>query len=425
MKKIVLFAAIIGALTNMQAQTPERNIFLVHGLTKNGTGINAWDHYNHYFNNTRKANPIAMQYAQTTSLDHSANDLRSKMAAAVPTGTFGQNIAIAHSQGGPVLRALCRNTQTANIPFGGFVTVGSPNHGAQIINSYQQGRLTAFTQNATAQLLASPTANLVDIVGSWIPNYANSKLAKYVEDMIIAESAIDNVSAANLAVGGTFMTQLAQHVAAMPKVGIVTQEDRPNSHWKTLTSYVLKPVNNLGFEAVDDDDLEGYMAKGQDFYQGWVNFHNIYAGFGFLPRFIRDDHAERAEKWQRGVNWFTTSEFSYLDLIGGATTSPIYSTQSTCPSPCSYVQCAYGGNNCAFQSSTYISGYVQTTTDTDGIVNKSTQFLPGALINMELPSGINHAQQRNHSEITKAFDKILNGENVSGASLSYFTTDKL
>ena len=131
MKKIVFFTAFIGLLaSNLYAQTPERNIFLVHGLTKNGTGLNAWDHYNNYFNNTRKANPIPMQYGQMVSLDNSANELQGKMAAAVPLGTFGQNIAIAHSQGGAVLRALCRNTQMANIPFGGFITVGSPHGGA-------------------------------------------------------------------------------------------------------------------------------------------------------------------------------------------------------------------------------------------------------------------------------------------------------
>jgi hypothetical protein len=428
--KNFLFAImlVVTATTSVLAQTPERHVFLVHGLVKNGSGLGAWSHYNAYFNNTRKLDPIPFQYSQQGTIDQSSIELRGKMQAATPSSSYPTNFVICHSMGAAVVRNLCKNTPNlSQLPFGGFITVGGVNHGSQVINSYLTGKFTTFSQNAVADLLAGPTPSYLDDHAKFIPDWANSKLAEYLEKKIIEQSAIDNPAAAQLAFGGPFMTGLANHTASIPKVGIVSQEDKPNSHWKTITSYALRPVTQLGFNEVDDDDLEIYMKAAKDFYQAKVDKFNKKAAQSWRirsPRYFR----EKAERWLRGVNWFNKSEHAYLELIGGSQLVPVYTTvtQPSCPPPCTSMDCAYGNMGCSFQngSYTYISSYVEVNVDTDGIVTKSNQYLPGALVNVELPSGVNHAQQRNHPFITNAFNDILNGS-INGISTTYFKSDLL
>jgi hypothetical protein len=424
MKHILSITAILvvflGAQCLYAQPTPERNIFLLHGLVPQGTGLNAWKHYSNHFNNTRKANPIKIQYGQQGSMAASVQEARASMAAAVPASSFGDNIFIGHSASFALARGIPKDFPASQVPYGGFITVGSPNLGAPVINAYQNNEFHAFSGYSTEELFAGPGAPFLQALPNWITGFGNDKIATFIEDQIVATSGISNPITNDFKIGGAYLNQLSNHTSSLPKIGIVSHETVPNSHWKTLTSYVLRPVTDLAFEEVDDDDLETAMRTAQNFYESRETFYRISAA---MPHFLpaRRLFLNKARQFERGIKWFQNSEIGYNKLIGGAVMNPIYTTLTN-HCPCDLVDCENGELGCPYETVTFVSGYVLTEKDTDGIVPKVNQFLPGALDNIELQVGVNHAQQRNHPLITDAFDKILDGEVTQG---HFFKVERL
>lgn len=423
MKNIKLhYAFFLLCLLAAKTQAQNRNIFFVHGL---GGDETSWSHYITHVNNTRQANAIGFSYTQTNGLGYAAMESRNDMASLVPAGSFNSNIAIGHSQGGLVIRAIARDFPGTARPFGGFITVGTPNHGAAIINSYQTGALAGFTQDATAQLTAGPNATFLGLLPPWVPGMSNHLIAKLVENTIIDEAQVDLPTAADMAVGGPYITALQNHVAAIPKVGIAGVETSPNTHWKTLTSYALKKVNNLPFNEVDDNDLEQHMGKAQQFYSGVTAFYRLRATLAIFP-WRRAALTDKAEKWEKGLKWFANSEHKYLTLIGAAVIQSTTQTYTGCPPQvCSEMACTLGTNGCNFNITYTINQSQAVTLPNDGLVTKATQQLPGAIYNFESLE-TNHAQLRNHGNVTEIFNVLFNGTTgipqVTG--IDFFATPK-
>ena len=400
----------------------ERNIIFMHGL---GGSEKAWIKYDEYFNATRKANPIRFSYTEASGILGAMNDARTQMAGAVPASSYGQNIVIAHSQGGIVTRSIVKEFGASQSPFGGFITVGTPNLGAKVITSYKTGKISAYTQDATQQLLAGPSASFLNLLPSWVPNILNSQLSGVVENIIVAESGIDHSTTNDFYPGAPFLTALNNYNSNIPKVGIVSSETTPYSHWKTLTSYSLKKVTNLSLNQEDDNDLEQYMAKGQNFYTGIMLYYRLRATLAILP-FKGVEYLRKANLWERGVKWFTNSEPKYAELIGNIETKLITIPQSSCAWPCSTLDCTMGYSGCSWQSTGGYSFYSTIVTPSDGIVPLAAQYLPGAIENFVLV-GPNHAQQRNHEEITKLFNRLFDGDTgiSNNQSINFFKVPKL
>lgn len=410
----------MGSIGLLQAQTPERNVFFVHGLNGNA---GSWVKYDEYFNSTRKANPIRHGYTEASGLTGAASDLRGQMAGSVVPNTYSQNIAIAHSQGGLVVRTIAKNYEGAQCPFGGFITVGTPNLGAKVVNSYKTGGFTTFTEDATKELMAGPGWSFFASINPFFTWIANQSIPKMVENLIVDQSKITNSTTNDYYVGAPFLQNLSGHVANMPKVGIVSAEDAPSSHWKTITNYTVNPVTDLPFNTTDDDDVEVGMKKVHNFYAGQVSWCRFWQANAFLP-FIGRIWKWQGDNWQRGVNWIANSEAKYVNLIGNIELTPHVVPQSICPWPCTMSECVYGQSGCSIQPP-YGTVYTVETFPTDGIVNTNAQALPGAIHNFNV-QGANHAEERNHPGITQTFKQLMDGETgVPGEDIKFFKIPKL
>lgn len=417
---LYLFVMFCAYCTQMNAQD-ERNIIFCYGL---GGAKSAWVKYDEYFNNTRKANPFRFEYTEDNGMQGAVNDAYSKITSAFPSSTYSNNIAIAHSQGGLVLRGMAKSYPGTQCPFGGFITVGSPHKGAKVVNSYKSGQFTAFTQDAVSQMFAGPTANAIALLPPWVPSIVNSTLPYLVENFIVQSSEITNSTTNDYYEGAPYLTNLGTHVANMPKVGIVSAEDTPNTHWKTITSYTLKNVTDLELDEVDDNDVEQGMQKAHNFYSKMAEYHRFRATIAFSP-WKRIWHGFQANQWEKGFKWIANSEDKYNSLIGNIELTAVPAPQQICPWACTTYECINNLAGCSFQSPMGLT-YIATTYPIDGIVNTNAQFLPGAIHNFII-QGANHAQERNHPEVTKVFNKLLDGETGISTStgISFYKVPKL
>jgi hypothetical protein len=425
MKKIsLLYSTIMLCFsTGILFGQSERNIIFMHGL---GGSEEAWIKYDEYFNATRKANPIRFSYTEASGIPGAVNDAQVKMSAAVPASSYPQNIVIAHSQGGIVTRGIAKAFSASQRPFGGFITVGTPNLGARVINSYKTGKFGTFTKDAKNQLLAGPNVSFLNLLPPWIPLILNSQIAGYVEDKIVSTSGIDHSTTNDFYVGAPYLTALNNYTISIPKVGIISSETTPNSHWKTLSSYTLQPVTSLAFNQEADGELGQYMQKAQKFYSGIMLYYRCRAATPIVP-WMSIVYLAKAAQWEKGVKWFTSSEDKYIDLIGNVILTPVTVNQQACPWPCSTLDCTMNYSGCSWQSAGTYTYYQSTTYPTDGLVNNGAQYLPGAIENFVV-TGPNHAQQRNHPGITEVLDNLFDGtigkpENI--IALSFFKVPKL
>lgn len=147
--------AILGSLNfyNLSSTSPRRVIFLVPGL--NGD-YNAWrdvrdetggdtDEYPAYPARKAEMRMLGTKngpgYSQDAGLASAAKDVWDYMSNLnyhqLQVGPVGDNIAIGHSQGGLVLRAVEYATSALGRQpyFGGLVTFGSPHQGAEILTN--------------------------------------------------------------------------------------------------------------------------------------------------------------------------------------------------------------------------------------------------------------------------------------------------
>jgi pimeloyl-ACP methyl ester carboxylesterase len=397
-----------------------RNIIFMHGL---GGSSEAWVRYDEYLTSTRKANAFRFTYNEENGIPGAVASAKGQMTAAVPTSSYGQNIVIAHSQGGIVTRGIAKTFPANERPFGGFITVGTPNLGAKVITSYKTGKFTAFTQDATAQLLAGPNVSLLNLLPSWIPGVINSQLPGFIEQAIVNESGIDHSTTNDFYPGAPYLADLNNYNITIPKVGIVSSETTPNSHWKTLTSYALNSVTALPLNTEDDDDLEIYMTQANGFYTSVMQYYRLRATLAILPN-RQEAFLNKAAAWEKGVKWFTNSESKYSELIGNLETKLVTGTTAACAPPCSTLDCTMNYSDCSWNMASSYSYYQTIIHPTDGIVPLANQYLPGAIENFVL-AGPNHAEQRNHPEISKMFNKILDGTTGSANSqINFFIIPK-
>lgn len=426
MKKISIlyFTVLLCSCSTILFGQSERNIIFMHGL---GGSDTSWIKYDEYFNATRKANPIRISYSEDNGIPGAVAESQQKMAAAVLNNSYSQNIVIAHSQGGIVTRGIAKAYPESQRPFGGFITVGTPNLGAKVISSYKAGKFSAFTQDATQSLFAGPTPALMNALTPFIPNVSNSLIAGFVENQIVARSGIDLSTTNDFYPGAPYLTALNNFNINIPKVGIITQETTPNSHWKVLTSYTFKSMSEMPLGEEDDDDLEIYMKKAQNFYSAITLYYRFRATHAILPHWQIIYH-KKVDAWEKGLKWFTNSEDKFLDLLGATGLVANTVTYSGgCNWPCSTYECNEGLSGCSFQSPSTFTYYTSTTYPTDGLVKLDAQNLPGAIENM-LVERPNHAEQRNHPKMTEMFDAIFNGTaglQQNSSALSYFIVPKI
>ncbi|MEO0473603.1 MAG: hypothetical protein AAF206_28590, partial [Bacteroidota bacterium] len=138
--------------TTSFGQNQGRNVFWIQGMGQSG---NAWQEYENRFGNERCMNSVSDNISNwnvvrtTDGIPLFTNRIRTEMNLSLGAAGVGdpQNIAVGHSAGGITARAIVRDHQgnSAQYPqtFGGIITVGSPNNGADLVNSYENGDVAA------------------------------------------------------------------------------------------------------------------------------------------------------------------------------------------------------------------------------------------------------------------------------------------
>ena len=162
MKNIVKICSVI-LLTLPIAMTygQDRNVLWSHGLGENAA---TWNQMEAIFDAERRMS-LGNQspgYASFNGVAAATNETVNDIEA-----VFGQagsrnpnNIGIGHSMGGNVLRNIDVTEVGADQRFGGIITVGTPNDGAAIVNSIDNGDVDAAITHACGELLAGPTSEI-------------------------------------------------------------------------------------------------------------------------------------------------------------------------------------------------------------------------------------------------------------------------
>jgi hypothetical protein len=419
------FINLLFVASNMlNAQVPDRNIYFAHGLKGD---VGSWKHYTKYVKDTRKANTLTHTYDENNggiagAAIQTAGLISSNMGT---VATNPSNMAIGHSQGSHVLRSIDRNIQGTAKPFGGFITVGGPNNGAQVLNSMTDGTVQKFNTDACTELFAGPPAILLNSFANWLGIVPNDKICDFLGKIATEKivGAYMPSTTTDYTVGSPYLTSLQQYNSTIPRMAIVSTETAPHVQWKVAASYTITKPTDLAFEVVDDTKLVTGAQVAQAVYFGLYVYHSMLSSYWLLPQNFFNYHENKAQGYMRGVVWFSESEAKWNKVIGALTINTVAVTVNHCDCLEQY-QCAMNPAGCNAWSD-IIYNTTTTSTTSDGVVTIPSQSaLPGACRTITL-LGPNHAEERNHPEITGAFNTIFKGslDMPFDAQRNWFKTD--
>ncbi len=316
----------------------KRVIFLVPGLNGN---YNTWrdvrdetggdvDEYGpfpaRYAEVRMMGNKHDPGYSQDAGLASAAKDVWDYMSninyASLNLGPLNQNIAIGHSQGGLVLRAVeySHAHLGRKAHFGGLVTFGTPHQGAAIltnglpISQGGRGQLGAFINDFCVSLTDGPIQEELQLNDNFF--YAmlrllnldekaldiRDHLCKIMADSIlpyyILKDYTSNITGDYMAHDESYNTPnflintLNNHQPGMPMIAFYGVEDEP-VFWRQLGSITKKVHSFPAFQADPDQDfvesyadlLASYRAK-ELIYQRRADTYQSYGATVCHPAYI-------------------------------------------------------------------------------------------------------------------------------------------
>jgi hypothetical protein len=351
-----------------------------------------------------------------------------------PASSLENNLAIGHSQGGVVLRALDREKQgdPTGMRFGAYITVGSPNGGAPIIVSANNGATTQLVDEIYTELSAGPfSQNLFTQLIGRAMNSFKDDIVGFVADGITKQFLA--TTAQDFAYGANWINTLNGNNATSnaPRVHIVGLETAP-IHWKTISSYVLNTGAGLPFGQTSDTKMEEDINKLRVGYVDKVNYYNAlyrnnmnrwyYCPICALTAVIADwDY--KAKQYQRGVDWMDGFGVKWAHVTGAY--QDIYETRQSMDPGCCRRTCegsCWANYSCS-QCMRTVKIFIRTDyLGSDGVVPEPQQELPGSL-KRYVAIGANHSELLNHPNAQANLNNIFNGGVTNGTNVSRFRVD--
>ncbi len=302
MKKIILNSFYLFIILNSFSVFSQRNIAWVHGL---GGDSSFWQHYNTIFDNERNINSLRTSYNTSNGLDFAANQVTSSMITKYGANSNNSlNIGIGHSMGGLMLRNSDRLNSVGNKKFGGIITVCSPNNGAPIANSVQNGSVTSAGQIACTRLTAGPNAQITAIP------FSGLLCNKFITNSLF-DSFISPTTANDIKTGSTIVNSINNAASTTPLINISAVENSP-VHWRLMGSL----SGNSDQSLVDTANTVRGIYDG--FYKVNIGLSIVYGVGGFFNPFLWIKAAffyHAGCEWKKGRDWIDDSENVWCSLI--------------------------------------------------------------------------------------------------------------
>ncbi len=468
-----------------------RNIYWVHGL---GGSSNSWASasastdkpitdtaslmYNKY--PPRKTQGHTFDYSET-SMDAAADNLLNIIGQIDPVvDDISYDFIIAHSQGGIVSRFADYTLENSPSPadqrrFFGMVTFNTPNSGAQIVNSLNDGAIYSFVSDACQAYITGKIGSLYEKI-PLLTFFLDPQLTTTTTLKVFCDTIGYNIVPGLL---GKLRAPTTQgYYVGAPQLNMINGYDNPDLKkvairgveyaegedpanprqllWRTLASM------NGGSRAFSDVEDGNYVKMANDLraeyqleyirhkeeverledlgYPVNCNFvcaafiHPIPVGICFSGCYLNNKKHEDAvalrDAYQRAIDWlddaddqwkviigaleFSTTNISYCECVSEFG-SPFY-TPETNPQDC-YAQ---GGQN-GIEYCSWMTDIVPVSIykESDGVVTRESQeSFPGAVIGPRMEQ-VNHFQARNHTETADALMWLF-----TGGGGDWFLTDK-
>lgn len=421
MKKL-LFMALCGSLLLLWAlptQAQRRDVVWLQGL---GAPSSSWNIYRNLYDQERCINGYAFPATTGQGLQTFQNGIEIGMSGSSVSNNSPRSIAIGHSTGGIIARRMVQDTVPA-FDFGGIITVGSPNRGADIVNSLNNGAVQATVADACNRLAAGPTSNglgtLTIIINGWTrQQLCNSLSTNILMPAIGFASGLTSPTAQELRVGSQAMQTVNSNLTTKPHISIWGDEQSP-VHWRLAGSYATGNQDDQQVVDIANGFRNAYHA------QFLVNqsITGFLAVFGFFhPQawIMVPVYQLRALAWKQGRDWLDRSEDQWNGLINCHRweTRTITVPMTTCgPLPrdewqdC-VRQCRLGGGPNCITTPRTITQHFFMRYPSDGFFCEDRQIIPGLDPNgpdVYRARGVNHSEETNTT-----FGNTLNGNDEMG-----------
>jgi len=310
MKKLSILLFCLGFFLSLSSNGQNKNTYWLHGL---GDDESAWQHYASIFEAERRMNSSRPRYFSSTGVISSTNTI-SGLILSNP-----QNIGIGHSMGGTVLRNLDRVSPSSSRKINGLITLGSPNSGAGIANSFDDNSLNSASQNACNDLSAGPLTELFGIpwnvanlsfssaIGA---NLSTNKICELlITNDLLSQYAGSAQARADLKMGSPFLSQIDNYSSSIPRLSMIAQENSP-VHWRLLSSTITRNSNNPSDQLLPDA-ITGVEVIYNGFFVAKTAGTIVNAILGFINPvlFVKAAiNANKAVQWKKGVDWLNDSE---------------------------------------------------------------------------------------------------------------------
>ena len=412
MKKLIIITLIeilIALCLKVNAQN--RNVIWVHGL---GGDETHWEHYEAIFNNERQINSVNERYPDDDGISYATygvkNDINSKLNYSQQRDS--RNLGIGHSMGGVVLRNLDKtSTSTSSKRIGGLITVDSPNYGAPIVNSIQDGSMLAASQNGADKLIKGPLSQALPIPLNIIGSFFSDDICNsFITDDLFSSYG-SGTSANNLKPNSSVLNGINSYSSSLPQISISGQENSP-VHWRVLGSFM------------DYGDSDYALASNVNTARGSYNGYYITnislsiaataAGF-WNPVFfiVAANFAFNATQWKEGIDWIDDSEVIWCSLIKTTRTEQqTYWVRTWIP--CDYPPIAHSNTknidpDCGHWEMVQHTRNVVVNYPSDGLLPQYTQELKG------IPADNKYIiEGANHMEVLDMSKSTLNGKPNDG-----------
>lgn len=424
---IILLSIINNASSQNNGSAGSRKLFWVHGLAGDiGTWTIYRDHYQNQFigNNIECYNPSG--YSEQENLDvagTAVNVMMKNLTEFDPIDTVKRNIAIGHSQGGLVIRnADMRPLPSTQRQFGGFITVGTPNKGAKIINSIEGNLLKIYTytmcQNLKPMYTDCKGLAARALFSFIVPDTICNTFSTLVEK---AFGSFQKGITQDYKIGGPGVLALEAYNSTLPHVGIYGAETTP-VNWRVISSIAFNTPSSLPFNTTNDtaalkwasDTRADFFAKKLSFQthrdnrdSWWVKLTPVGWVAFCINSAVSNGYANASDclmKSNNAINWLDNSE----EMWKGITTD--YTLEKVIEWDWELVKMDDPYDGRTWDEWQYLPHEVNVTTwdETDAIVGKRQADLKGA-IKMFKSAGANHQEVRNHPSSTIIFNNLFEG----------------
>ncbi len=422
----------------------QRNVVFVHGFNSAG---GTWTAYNSWLQTNAGSNVSAQplqDYDSYDGIQNFANEVITKNTSAMQSGN---NIMIAHSTGGLVLRNLDLDGRFGQTGEHGIVTVGAPLNGAHIANAFNDGSVRDLVTVSTVELAAGPLINLFGIpggsglyyvIGFFGADFTVFELPIYVQRALASKLGVDKgaKTVIDLEENSKFLQIDAQkNTTSTHKVSIYGVVQSPevfrfvgSSMWQNNEhGYLdtdLSPANDADAFVSQIDAVKGVYASAAsaNFWSGTANLIFSFFDFGATSPLTAYYYAAAAG-WELGYYALDDGiNRSYLGLVDANNWQQACYTYQTLTCPYSYyfgtcynsnlgnadafhacqAQCWQNTQYCIVSPANSVSdGFIKGNS---AIGYNNPTWNPGKIY---MADDINHNEETNNEKMTPVWNQIF------------------